>query len=135
MSYLRNIAYALQKILTIANDPNLLDHIELCPGWADYSVYITELKERLARTSEKPLAAPEGEVKPVCPLNDSFSLFFYYCISPCHRSNFILSFSFLFVGVFSVNFYQATAEAEIPVNFEDLDESSLDDMLATFTDK
>lgn len=64
MSYLRNVAYALQKILTIANDPALLDHIELCPGWSEYSLYITELRDRTARTAEKPLA-PLEDSKPV----------------------------------------------------------------------
>jgi hypothetical protein len=64
MSYMRNIAYALQKILTIADDPNLLDHIELTPGWPEYVIEITELKERATRGAEKPLADPNAATEP-----------------------------------------------------------------------
>lgn len=65
MSYMRNIAYALQKILTIADDPALLDHIELTPGWPEYVAEINEIRERANRGAEKPLADPSAphEVK------------------------------------------------------------------------
>jgi len=102
MPFLRSLAYALQKILTIANDQPLIDHIELCPGWGQYSIYITKLKDRkidLSNNMEKPPIVLE-DVSPVTENTDGLD-------------------------------YNPTEE---PVNFDDVHDGDLDDMLKEFQD-